>query len=360
MNLLDRYIFTQFVFHFILILFSLIMIYLLVDFFERIDKFHGQGVPAHLAIRYFIMKIPFIYDQIAPFCLELAGIITLGLLMNHRELQTLNASGISTLRVIRPLLAAAFILTFVSLAAAQWLVPYSGSEVHRIWHEKVLGKRASGIVRNGRIFFRGQSGFYTFKQTGQDSDHFTDFRYLTLDKNGRQKMLLYAATAAWDGTLWQLTDAQIKKNKTDGSFSIKPYKKVSLALPDKPSDFFKPAVLPTEQSLTQMVRQAFTGNQARNRQSIVNVNRRFSSLFLGLPLLILAIPIVLSLHNNQSGINLSVAIPASMSLAFLAWTCWSILQAMAQAGSLNPAAASWSVHLLATGTGLLMLQRQTY
>ena len=77
MTLLDRYLLKQFIKNFLLVLISLVSIYLLIDFFEKIDNFSDAGKPTSLAIKYLLLKIPIIYDQLLPVCILLAGIITL-------------------------------------------------------------------------------------------------------------------------------------------------------------------------------------------------------------------------------------------------------------------------------------------
>lgn len=158
MKLLDRYIIGQMARHFLLIVTALTSLYLLVDLFERLDNFQERQLPLTLACRYFLLKLPMILDRIGPVSILLAGIITLGLLMNHRELQSLNAAGISKLRVLLPFGGMATVCTLLGLATAQWLLPPSGLEVERIWHQEVMNEKGEGIVRQGVTFYRGPEG----------------------------------------------------------------------------------------------------------------------------------------------------------------------------------------------------------
>ena len=58
MILLDRYLFKQFTKIMMLVLTALVAIYLLIDFFERIDDFIQAQKSFSLAIKYFLLKIP--------------------------------------------------------------------------------------------------------------------------------------------------------------------------------------------------------------------------------------------------------------------------------------------------------------
>ncbi|MEN8142149.1 MAG: LptF/LptG family permease, partial [Thermodesulfobacteriota bacterium] len=87
-----------------------------------------------------------------------------------------------------------------------------------------------------------------------------------------------------------------------------------------------------------------------------NLNRRLSYIFLGFPLILLGLP-VLVLANQRWHKDLSLAIPLSCIMAFIAWGWWSTSQAMIKAYGLSPFLASWSVHLLTGMLGFFMLNR---
>ncbi|MBW1790790.1 MAG: LptF/LptG family permease, partial [Deltaproteobacteria bacterium] len=116
MTLLDRYLIKQFLGNMLLVLGSLVAVYLLVDFFERIDDFIEAEKSIGLAALYFLLKIPFILDQLLPVCILLAGIITIGLLYRSRELMSLHAGGINIFRVSFPIFFISGCITLAALA----------------------------------------------------------------------------------------------------------------------------------------------------------------------------------------------------------------------------------------------------
>ena len=89
MKLLDRYLLGQFIRYFFTVNVGFVAIYLLVDFFEKIDNFSRAGKPFLLAMKFFLLNIPFIIDQIGPVLVLLSGVITLGILNHTRELNAL-------------------------------------------------------------------------------------------------------------------------------------------------------------------------------------------------------------------------------------------------------------------------------
>ncbi|MBI5558570.1 MAG: LptF/LptG family permease [Deltaproteobacteria bacterium] len=357
MKLLDRYIFKQFFMNLFLVLASLVSIYLLVDFFERIDNFTEADKPLALAISYFLLKIPFIYDQMAPVCILLAGVITLGLLSKNREQMSLNAGGISFMRIVLPIIAASVLFTILTIAAAQWLLPHTNARTNEIWYQEVNAQVAKGIVREGRIFHKGEQGIYTFRRPDKTKNVFTEFIYTAGDdSHSNIKLFLTAQRASWSEQGWLFRGGQLKTAGQDGKYAIKLFKELRFELPDTPADFFVPPYKVTELSLYALYRKALESIRLGDWLGTVEFNRRLSFIFLGVPLLLLSIPLIHSLQRKWNR-DLAMTIPISCVLAFIAWALWNFSQSLAQAAFVNPVVASWSIHVLLTGAGLFLLWR---
>jgi lipopolysaccharide export system permease protein len=354
MKLLDRYIIKQLALHFLLITAALASLYLLVDLFERLDNFQVRGLPTSLAARYFLLKLPVILDQVGPVSLLLAGIITLGLLINRHELQSLNAAGISTVRVLRPFAIGAMGCTILGLVMAQWLLPVAGLEANRIWQQQVIGERGAGKVRAGVTFFRGQKGIYTFQAPDRGAHEVLKaFRYQEVGEGASGGMTLFAGTATYRDGLWHLKDGQIRSGRPEAQVEF--FTDKTLALPEKAARFFTPVALDFEQPIATMAQQALAAAPSGHRRAVLDLNRRLSFLLMGVPLLCLALPILLCFELGRTGINLAFAIPVSAGLAFLVWGLWSGLQAMAESSVVPVLMASWSIHGLCLAAGGVIL-----
>jgi len=356
MKLLDRYTIKQFTRNFLLVFGSLISIYLLVDFFERIDNFTEAHKPIDLVIRYFIFKIPIIYDQLIPVCIMLAGILTLGLMNHNKELPALKAGGISLTRIVKPLIGIAMFFTFVSIGAAQWLLPLTTAETNRIWYEEVKQEISSGIVRNGIVYHKGFEEIYSFTRPDPTTYRFTAFRYVSWDANYSPFLLIAAETANWKNGSWRLTDGQLKR-KTDKNDDIELFQSKTIKLPDSPENFFVPTYHIEELSLWQLLINSIHDWKEGKRENWVDLNRRLSYIFLGIPLLLIGVPVLLLIHQNW-GRDLTMAIPISSGLAFVAWGIWSANQAMTNAAYLNPVLASWLIHFIVASIGIFMIRLQ--
>ncbi|MEW6594783.1 MAG: LptF/LptG family permease [Thermodesulfobacteriota bacterium] len=359
MKLLDRYLILQFSRNLLLVLGGLLAIYLLVDFFERVDNFMEAKKGIGLAVRYLLLKVPLIYEQMIPVSILLAGIITLGILNHHHEFMALKAGGIPATRIIRPLLAASLLFVALTLGVSQWLLPPTLAQTNRIWYEEVNSQTPKGIERNGRIYFRGADGIYSFVRPTPTENTFADFSYTTWDQSFRLATLLTASRATWENNIWTFHGGQFKAMQPDGSHTVQLFAARTVPLPETPEDFFIPAYKAQEKSLSQLVAAALASDKPMASEAWLLLQKKLSYIFLGLPLLLLGLPVLLAMHRGR-GRDLALAIPVSCGLAFAAWGVWSASQAMAQAAYLPPLLASWSIHLVGGGVGFYLIRRHDH
>ncbi|MEN8134682.1 MAG: LptF/LptG family permease [Thermodesulfobacteriota bacterium] len=358
MSLLYRYIFSQFTRNLAMVISSLITIYLLVDFFEKIDNFIEAGKSATLTAKYLLLKIPLIVDQLLPVCLLLAGVITLGVMNQNREFMALEAGGLSARRILTPILIATFFFTILALLAGEWLVPSTTKETNRIWYEEVKKSKSQGIVRNGKVFFKGKEGIYSFETAAKSEETFASFNYLAWDATTYGlRLQITAKTASCQNGVWSFHNGQLKTIGQDGRYNLQSFAEYKMPLPDQPNDFFIPEYQGEEASISDHL-EAVLQNRDPDRTAWQNLHRRLSYIFLGIPLVLLGLPILMT-ANRRWQHDLSLAIPISCIMAFIAWGWWSTAQAMIHAYNLSPPIASWSVHLLTGSLGFLMINRQS-
>ncbi len=359
MSLLNRYLLSQFLKYFFTVNAGFVAIYLLVDFFEKFDDFSNGGKPLGLALEYFILTIPFVVDQLGPVFILLAGVITLGILNHTNELTALKAGGVPLRLIIRPLLIGSVIFTILFIAAAQWLLPITVARTNNIWFEQLKGKVPLGIMRNNRYYYKGKNGFYSFGWPIPTHYIFKDFSYSRWDDKYNINSLITAAYANWneEDESWVLNVGQIQQIEDGNNYKIRNFKYKKLKLPERPEDFLIPENKSAEQSLTDLFQEIDrTEVEHETQAALTKFLSRASYILLGIPLLLLGLPILLYSYRKW-GRDLSVAIPASCGLAFVAWGIWGALQSMAIAGHLSPILAAASIHIIFSLAGIFLLIR---
>lgn len=335
-----------------------VAIYILIDFFEKIDNFMEKGKSMGLVIKFFLLNIPFILDQMGPVCILLAGVITLGILNHSNELIALKAGGIPLKKITAPIIAAGIAFSLLFLAMSQFILPKTISVTNRIWNKEVKGKVALGIYRNGRFYYRGQDGFYSFSRPDLKRDDFFFFSYSFWDSNYRLSSLIAAERALWHEGTWTLFNGQVQTRVDTEKFVTETFNNRTFTFPEKPADFFVPEYYSQELSLTGLYQEAVRKKSpGEENRAWVNLYSRISYTLLGLPLLLLGLPLLLFVYRAW-GRDLSLAIPVSCGMAFACWGIWGALQSLARASYINPLLAAGSIHILVGLLGIVLLLRE--
>ena len=127
MSIIDRYILRSFLFNFVGWNLCFIGIFVVFDLFTNFDSLLQAGkaagsVPKVIFLYYFFKSIPIILLLGSVLSL-IAAMVTVAMLMRNNEFVPIQAAGISTLRIIRPLIAAVFCLTVMFCLMREFLLP---------------------------------------------------------------------------------------------------------------------------------------------------------------------------------------------------------------------------------------------
>lgn len=358
MNLLYRYILKQFFKNISILMISFISIYVLIDFFEKIDNFSERGKPMRLVLEFFLLNIPFVLDQVSPVCILLAGVITLGILNSSNELIALKATGIPLRTIVKPIFGGGLIFSLVFLSMSQFVLPKTVARTNKIWNEDVKGQVPLGIYRNGRYYYKGKEGFYSFTRPLSTGYKFNNFSYATWNDDFQLTSLITSRGAVWQNGEWNIFNGQAQTEGGNKEFHTEIFKKQTFGLPEQPDEFFVPEFRTMEHSLLGLYRNA-KRIQAKEdaTKAWTEFYGRISYTLLGLPLMLLGLPLLLIVYRKW-GKDLSLAIPVSCGLAFVCWGAWGTLQSLAKVGYINPLAASCSVQVVICLMAVFLLVRE--
>lgn len=133
MTLLDRYILRSFFFNLILWLFCIIGIYIVFDLFTNVDGLVKAGkalgnVPMTILTYYLFKSIP-IAMSLGSILGLVSAMITIAMMMRHNELIPIQAAGVSTIRIIMPLIGAVLIVTVGSTVLREMVLPHYLNEL---------------------------------------------------------------------------------------------------------------------------------------------------------------------------------------------------------------------------------------
>lgn len=128
MRIIDRYLLMQFVRTFLICWVSLTGLYIVVDAFGNLDEFmryseqSGRPLFGILGEYYFYRSI-FFFDRMSAVLAMIAAMFTITWIQRHNELTALMAAGISKMRVVRPVIIAAAIVTLSAAISREFIIP---------------------------------------------------------------------------------------------------------------------------------------------------------------------------------------------------------------------------------------------
>ena len=135
MQILDRYLLRHFLQILVICFLSLMGLYVMIDAFGHIDSFseysqtHGSLIGV-IGEYYGYQSLRF-FDRASGPLAMIAAMFTAAWLQRHQELTALMAAGISKVRVIRPLLVAAVVVSLLGVANRELLIPRFRQQLSR-------------------------------------------------------------------------------------------------------------------------------------------------------------------------------------------------------------------------------------
>ena len=158
MMILKKYVLLLFIKVYLLTATGLVGIFLIVDFFERVDEFMAKNAPVVDLVSYYVYKIPFVTNYMAPQGVLLATVITLASLARNNEFTAMKACGISVTGITFPIIGASIFIALMILACSEFIAPITNQQMNYIFFSKVRNKQSYGKIPQEDLWLRAELG----------------------------------------------------------------------------------------------------------------------------------------------------------------------------------------------------------
>ena len=132
-KLLDRLLVYSYVKAYLICLISMLGLYIVVDLFMNLEDFAENQtglVPVLLRIgKYYGIRVTQIFDRLCEAIVLLAATFTVAWIQRNNEILPLLSAGVSTRRVLRPILLSATALLGLSIANQELIIPRVGNSL---------------------------------------------------------------------------------------------------------------------------------------------------------------------------------------------------------------------------------------
>ncbi|MCZ6672196.1 MAG: LptF/LptG family permease [Verrucomicrobia bacterium] len=181
MNLIDRYIFWEWMRVFLLALGATLGLLVIFDMYDHLGDLLDFRAPTGEILRYYVILLPTLLPHILPIAFLVSLLFSLSNLHGNNEIVALRSCGVSFWQITRSLWVAGLLLSGLLLYLNAKLVPWAVEAARQIWddleynHElETQQVRNAGIIynvafdnpRDGRIWFMNRFNKYTYHGYG--------------------------------------------------------------------------------------------------------------------------------------------------------------------------------------------------
>jgi lipopolysaccharide export system permease protein len=353
-RLLEGYVAREFLKLLGLSLTTFISLFIIVDFFEKIDRLVRAQLGAGDLLKYLLFKVPFAVGQVLPAAVLLGIMLTFGLMTRRHETMAMKTSGLNILQMAWPVLLISSGVVILMLALNLYLIPWSQGRLSLFWETQVEKKPPPSVHNLEHFWYKGDQAIYNILLFRKDIQTLEGVKIYFFDSQFRLVQIVAAARAQWQGTYWRFYQGVIQ-TFDEGVKTGEIFKERDIVLTEKPKDFADLEKKVTEMDLTELYRyvQRLERDGYKSAPYRVDLGSRFSLALT--PLILTILGMALSLRHEQTHITAMVA--AGLALMFVYWLFFGFCVSFGQAGRW-PAALAISLPHLIFGLLALGLLRQ--
>ncbi|HWY48159.1 MAG TPA: LptF/LptG family permease [Bryobacteraceae bacterium] len=364
-QLVDGYVLNSFVFYFLILLVSFVLMTQVYTFFELLSDIVKNNIAMARVFTYLFFLTPqLIYDS-APVSVLVAALITFGILTKHNEITAFKASGVSLYRLAIPVLGAALLLSGGLFAFDHYYVPDANRKQDAI-RKEIKGKPVQTYLHPDRhwVFDPGSNNdprIFYFKYLDGAEKLMLGPQVFELNPiNFRLQKHISAEKARWEPALhtwifengWSRQDPGERHEKFENfSGRAATFQEI-----DERPDYFLQEVVQDQQMNFQQLAAYIRDLQRSGIDTItlqVRFYRKFAVPLFALVMALISVPFAFLVGNR--GAMAGVGISFGIAIAY-----WAINLLFEQLGDINllPAAlAAWSPDVLFAMAGLYFFTR---
>lgn len=351
---LSRYLVGQFLIILLPVTATFVLLYVIVDLFDRLDILLRHQATLAASARYFLFKIPLMLTQITPPAVITSVLLALGLLSRRNEIVALRASGISLGQTAVPLLAVAAGISVAALTWNETVVPYSSRRFQQINNVEIRKRALRGVLSEREIWYHGAAGFYNIDHVDRARGTVHGLMIYRLDDAFHLQSVIRVPHAAWRNGAWVATGA-VDFQMGDETFSETLIAPDGLRLPETLDDFLEVQREPEELSFA-LLRQriaALTRKGIDASHFLVDLHLKLALPFASTVLAVVGVPIAGRLRRHPS---IAGTVGLGTAVGFSYWVLLALANSLGQSGVLPPIVAAWAanVFFLLLGVALFL------
>ncbi|KUG24113.1 hypothetical protein ASZ90_006079 [hydrocarbon metagenome] len=359
-KIINRYIFKEIAFPFIIILFVLTFVLLMGKILQIMDLIINKGVSVFLIVKIIIFLLPSFMLFTIPIALLIAILIAMGRLSADNEITALKNAGVSLLQMYYPVAIASLITFILTIFISYFLVPHSNFATKRLIFNIAQQNASIGIKE--KVFNADFKDFLIYAERIPVNQNYLEGVIVSDNRMIGEQNTILAKKAFLVSNPESMT---VKLRLEDGSIhtvssDLKHYRKVdfesydiNLDLSTALANLDKSSKSSTEMTMTELLeRMKKPGlDKAAVRELAIEVHKKFSiplsCIFFGL----LALPLGIRSHRSVKSRGFAVGLIV-VSVYYLLRIGG---EALVETGYLSPEVGVWVPNLMFALAGISLL-----
>ena len=359
-KIINRYIFKEIAFPFIIILFVLTFVLLMGKILQIMDLIINKGVSVFLIVKIIIFLLPSFMLFTIPIALLIAILIAMGRLSADNEITALKNAGVSLLQMYYPVAIVSLITFILTIFISYFLVPHSNFATKRLLFNIAQQNASIGIKE--KVFNADFKDFLIYAERIPVNQNYLEGVIVSDNRMMGEQNTILAKKAFLVSNPESMT---VKLRLEDGSIhtvsaDLKHYRKVdfesydiNLDLSTALANLDKSSKSSTEMTMTELLeRMKKPGlDKAAVRELAIEVHKKFSiplsCIFFGL----LALPLGIRSHRSVKSRGFAVGLIV-VSVYYLLRIGG---EALVETGYLSPEVGVWVPNLMFALAGISLL-----
>ena len=337
---LDWYIFKSFILTFFIALILIIGIVIIFDISEKINDFVKNEAPLKaIIVDYYLNFIPYFINMFSPLFVFITVVFYTSRQAANSEIIAILSSGVSYKRMLMPYMAAAAIITGLSLMLNLYVIPNSNA-TRLEFEQTYVKKRSAAKTRN--IHYQIAPGEFvyveSFSQWNKTAYKFT----LENIEDNRLVSKLSAESAQWDSTMdgWRLR-RYVLRDYADGlEDRVQCGERLDTVIALKLSDFYfneKTVQTLSIKNLNALIETQKMRGDSNVMYAEIEKNNRYALPFSAFILTIMGV--ALSSRKKRGGIGWNLGLGIGLAFTYILFMRFS--QMFVYAGTMSATIALW-------------------
>lgn len=354
MPILYRYLIQEILRYIAMVLAVVVSIYLIVDFFEKIEKFMRAGLPMSRVITFFLFNMPFIIAQVFPVSVLLSILIVFGQMSRHHEIIALNSAGVSVYYLFKPLFFIGIFATVCLFCFSEGIVPMTKDIAEKIWRQEVR-REAAVISKEKDLWIKDNHLIVNIRYYHPHEKTIFGIALNYFDESFNLVRKVDAKKGVFRDGIWVLSDLiEQTLNKKSGKYTVNIRDELKEPLKFMPDDL-KQSVRQSQEmgfgELSEYIRKIEAeGYDATTYR--VDLHAKIAFPFICLILCLIGTGIS-ARANIREGLSLNIAF--GIGVIFVYWIFYSFCLSLGYGEMIPPIAAAWTANLIFSCLGVFLL-----